>query len=87
MFGDRKGIDASKRWGSSFLEVDMVITRSVRREPIGFSFTEDVRVIVVFRRYSFIENRIRRYVREVSGVGMRSVGNVGNVRCSEHEGL
>ena len=59
----------------------MVITRSVRRKPIGFSFTEDVRIIVVFRRYSFIEYRIRRYVGEVDRVGMESVGNVGGPKC------
>jgi hypothetical protein len=61
-----------------------MIARSVRREPIGFAFTEDVGVIMVFRRYMFIENRVQRYVREVNGVGVSGFGDIG---CPKHKGL
>ena len=48
----RKGVDGSRRRHLAFLEVDLEVVRTMRRERVGLDITEDVGELVVLRRNS-----------------------------------
>ena len=50
-FGLRHIVNRTKRWLSAFFKMDVMIVLGIMvRELVGFSLTEDVEVIMVFRR-------------------------------------
>jgi hypothetical protein len=48
----RKGVYGAKGWSSPIFQINFQIIRTMWRKLAGFPFIEDIRKLMVFRRYS-----------------------------------
>jgi hypothetical protein len=47
-----KGVYGAKGWSSAIFQIDFQIVGTMWRKLAGFPFIEDIRKLMVFRRYS-----------------------------------